>query len=221
MTPMETVTDFVHVFQPGPNRDNAPTLLLLHGTGGSERDLLPLGRRLLPTANLLGVRGQVRENGMPRFFRRLSEGVFDEEDLRRRTHELADFLPVAASRHGFDPARVIAVGYSNGANIAGGLLLLRPESLAGAVLLRPMVPLVPDALPALASTPVLIAAGAQDPMVPRAEAERLAALLRDAGASVTTAFQPGGHGLSSADAQATADWLAAHGFASQGGQTPD
>src|SRR5215207_5564250 len=139
---------FVHQFVPA-QADGAPTLLLLHGTGGNEHDLLDLGRALYPRAALLSPRGQVRENGMPRFFRRLAEGVFDLDDLRRRTADLAAFIAAASAAYGFDPRRVIAVGYSNGANIAASLLLLYPAALAGAVLFHAMVPLVPEELPSL------------------------------------------------------------------------
>src|SRR5499433_2520532 len=135
---------FIHEFVPG---DSDRTLLLLHGTGGSERDLIPLGRELDPNASLLSPRGKVLENGMPRFFRRLAEGVFDLDDLRQRTHDLAAFVAAASEAYQFDPRRVIAVGYSNGANIAASLLLLHPETLAGAVLFHAMVPLIPEKLP--------------------------------------------------------------------------
>src|SRR6266567_1473638 len=155
--PMKPPDDlgFVHVFAPAEKR-NLPTLLLLHGTGGDERDLLPLGRELWPGAALLGVRGKVLENGMPRFFRRFAEGVFDVEDLKHRTNELADFVAAAAQHYGFAADKVVAVGYSNGANIAASMLLLRPEILRGAVLFRAMVPLVPENLPELSSVRVWI-----------------------------------------------------------------
>src|SRR5437588_9417037 len=153
---MRLQPDFIHEFVPGSSER---TLLLLHGTGGNERDLIPLGHELDPGAALLSPRGKVLEHGMPRFFRRLAEGVFDLEDLTRRTHELADFVADAATRYGFDPRNVIAVGFSNGANIAASLLLLRPETLAAAVLFRPMIPLVPETLPDLSRVPVFIAAG--------------------------------------------------------------
>lgn len=198
-------TDFIHTFVPGTS---ARTLLLLHGTGGTENDLVPLGRSLDPAAALLSPRGKVLENGMPRFFRRLAEGVFDEEDLVRRTHELAAFLESAAAQYGFDPGHLVAVGYSNGANIAGGLLLLRPETLSGAALLRPMVPLVPPTMPNLGGKPVLIAAGRQDPIVPAEEAGTLATLLREAGAAVTTSFEDAGHGLTQQTVETTRSWLA-------------
>ncbi len=204
MTPSPSL-DWRHIFVPGRS---ARTLLLLHGTGGTEEDLLPLGRTLDPEAALLSPRGKVLENGMPRFFRRHAEGIFDEEDLIRRTHELADFLAQAAEKYAFDPRGLVAVGYSNGANIAGGLLLLRPNALAGAALLRPMVPLVPEALPNLQGAPVLIAAGTHDPIVPVEEARELAALLGKAGANVTEFFENAGHGLTEATVATTARWCA-------------
>lgn len=198
--------DFVHRYEP-PARPGAPTLLLLHGTGGDEHDLIPLGRELLPGAGLLSPRGKVLEHGMPRFFRRLAPGVFDLDDLRQRTTELAAFLAGAARHYGFDPGQVVAAGYSNGANMAASLLLLRPGSLAGAVLFRPMVPLVPDPIPRLEGVPVFVAAGRRDTVVPPAEAERLAHLLRQAGAAVTLHWQEGGHELRREEVQAAAAWL--------------
>jgi predicted esterase len=198
---------FIHQFIPG-SAPGAPTLLLLHGTGGDETDLLGLGRALDGTAALLSPRGKVLERGMPRFFRRLAEGVFDLEDLTRRTHELADFVADAATRYGFDPRNVIAVGFSNGANIAASLLLLRPETLAAAALFRPMVPLVPETLPDLSRVPVFIAAGRQDPIVPTAEAERLAALLRQAESPVSLHWEMAGHGLMQGDLAAAQEWMA-------------
>jgi predicted esterase len=190
--------DFVHHYQAGADPD-APTLLLLHGTGGSERDLLSLAPELLPDANILSPRGKVLERGMPRFFRRLAEGVFDIEDLRARTAELADFIGAAATHYRFDPTRVVAVGFSNGANIAGSLLLLRPGVLERAVLFRAMVPLIPDPLPSLPKTPVLVSNGRSDPIVPLDETERLAALLAAAGARVILAWQNAGHHLIAGD----------------------
>ena len=199
---------FVHQFVPatGPQ---APTLLLLHGTGGGENDLLPLGGALRPGAALLSPRGQVLERGMPRFFRRLAEGVFDTDDLIRRTHELADFVGAASVAHGFDRANVIAAGFSNGANIAASVLLLRPDVLAGAALLAPMVPLDPAEKPSLAARPVFIGAGRHDPLVPAENTERLAGMLRDAGADVTLHWHTGGHALTPDTVQAAARWLAA------------
>lgn len=195
-----------HRFVPGTRRD-VPALLLLHGTGGSEDDLLPLGERLLPGAALLSPRGQVLENGMPRFFRRLAEGVFDVDDLRRRTRELADF--VDAARRAYELATPpIAVGFSNGANIAAAVLLLRPGTLGGALLLRPMVPLVPEPLPELGGVPVQINAGTSDPVVTPEQSEALGDLLRRAGATVTVDWIRGGHGLTPADVEVGARFLA-------------
>jgi phospholipase/carboxylesterase len=202
---MKTPLDFIHNFVPG---SSGRTLLLLHGTGGDESDMVPLGQRLDPTAALLSPRGKSPEHGMPRFFRRLAEGVFDEEDLIFRTHELADFVENAARQYNFDPKRVVAVGYSNGANIAGALLLLRPEILSGAALLRPMVPIVPKDLPKLEGIPVLIAAGNVDPIVPAENARRLGELLRRAGAEVETHFEDAGHHLTNETIEVTRRWLA-------------
>jgi predicted esterase len=196
---------FVHRFLPGaPDR---PVLLLLHGTGGDESDLLPLGEALAPGAPRLSPRGKVLENGMPRFFRRLAEGVFDLDDLRRRTDELADFVAAARTEYGLGERRPIAVGFSNGANIAAALLLLRPGALGGALLIRPMVPLVPETLPDLAGIPVQINAGQADPLVPPPQSEALAKLLADAGATVTTTWIAGGHALTREDLEAGRSWF--------------
>ena len=202
-----TEAGFVHRFDPA-EEPGAPTLLLLHGTGGDENDLLPLGRMLDERAALLSPRGKVLENGMPRFFRRLSMGVFDEEDLVNRTHELASFVEEAASEYSLDPKRLFAVGFSNGANIAASLLLLHPGLLAGAVLLRAMTPFELETLPDLSGTPVYLAAGRSDQMIPAESTERLAELLREAGAEVTLDWQPGGHGIGRAEVEAARAWLA-------------
>ena len=196
---------FIHQFAPGAS---IRTLLLLHGTGGSEDDLLAVGRTIDPEAALLSPRGKVLENGMPRFFRRLAEGVFDEEDLIQRSHELADFIGEAAAHYGFDAKKVVAVGYSNGANIAGGVLLLRPGVLCGAALWRPMVPLIPETLPELKGVPVLVSAGNQDPIVPAENARDLVNLLRRAGADVTVCFENASHNLTEDTLSATQRWLA-------------
>jgi predicted esterase len=210
---MPAMTDlgFLHRFEPPPAGGSGDTLLLLHGTGGNENDLLPIGQAVAPGAALLSPRGRVLEHGMPRFFRRLAEGVFDEADLKARSHELADFVERAAKRYAFDPARVVAVGFSNGANIAGAMMLLRPDCLAGAILLRPMVPLVPEKLPALAGRPVLVAAGRSDPVVPAGQVEQLSELLASAGAQVTLHWSPGGHTLDRSDLTAAAEWWSAAG----------
>ena len=196
--------DFIHEFVPGPSNR---TLLLLHGTGGNERDLITLGRELDPNAALLSPRGKVLENGMQRFFRRLAEGVFDLEDLQKRTHELADFAAAAADRYDLDNTNIIAVGYSNGANIAASVLLLRAETFGGAILFRAMVPLIPDRIPDLSSVHVWIGAGNQDPIVPASEAEGLSELLRRTGAHVTIRFAKAGHGLTTEDLGAARHWL--------------
>ena len=195
---------FVHKYVPGRS---TRTLLLLHGTGGNENDLIPLGRELDPEANLLSPRGKVLENGMPRFFRRLAEGIFDEEDLIRRTHELADFVQQASAAYSLNRQHLFATGYSNGANIAGSLLLLRPQTLAGAILLRPMVPIVPEPLPDLSGVPVLVVSGRYDPIVPADEAVELVQLLRKAGAEVDESLEHAGHGLTKATAEIARRWL--------------
>ena len=201
---MRPSPDFIHEFVPG---SSSRTLLLLHGTGGNERDLVPLGRELDRRAALLSPRGKVLENGMPRFFRRLAEGVFDLEDLKNRTNELADFVATAAQHYQFAADNVVAVGYSNGANIAASTLLLRPEILSAAILFRAMVPLVPDKQPKLSSMRVWIGAGTNDPIITTSETKRLAELLRKAGADVTIRHFPAGHELTPDDVEAARDWL--------------
>ena len=201
---MRPQPDFIHEFVPGISER---TLLLLHGTGGNERDLIPLGRELDPNAALISPRGKILENGMPRFFRRLAEGVFDLEDLKKRTNELADFIASAAKHYKLTADQIVAVGYSNGANIAAAMLLLRPEILHAAILFRAMVPLVPDNLPDLSSVRVWIGAGDQDPIVPASEAQRLAKLFRDAGADVTIRFANASHGLTDAEVKTAGHWL--------------
>ena len=198
---------YQHYFHRGTD-PAAPPLLLLHGTGGSERDLLPFAQSLAPRSALLAPRGDVLENGAPRFFRRFAEGVFDLEDVRRRTHALADWLIAALQKYGISPDRLIAVGYSNGANIAATLLLLRPESLGGAVLMRSMVVL--EAVPApgvLRGRRVLLLNGTHDPIVPHDHPPRLAALLRTGGASVTVRSHAAGHGLTQVDLKMAMGWL--------------
>jgi glyoxalase family protein len=200
---------FTHRYLP-PQASGAQsrvTLLLLHGTGGNEEDLLPLGRMLLPEAGLLSPRGPVLENGMPRFFRRIAEGVFDLEDLARRTADLAEFIRGATARYRLDPGGIVAVGFSNGANIAGSLLLRDPGLLRGAVLLSPMVPFEPDSLPDLSGTAVLIGAGRADPIAPPAQVERLSALLEACGAEVAVEWHPGGHTIAPAVVTAARRWM--------------
>jgi predicted esterase len=197
---------FIHVYQP-PGQGDGRTLLLLHGTGGNEHDLLPVGQMIAPTAGILSPRGQVLEAGMPRFFRRLAEGVFDVRDLKARTAQLADFVVRAATRYGFARESVVAAGFSNGANIAASLLLLWPETISAAILFRAVVPLEPEPLPPLRGRRVLISNGRQDPLVPVHETERLAGLFRAAGADVSVGWQPGGHALTPNDLALAARWL--------------
>ncbi len=197
---------YQHIFEPGRDASAAP-LLLLHGTGGDERDLLPLARQLAPGAALLSPRGDVLERGAPRFFRRFAEGVFDLADVERRSHALAEFIAAAATHYRFDASRLTAVGFSNGANIAASLLLLRPESLAAAVLLRPMVVLAPATAPSLAGKRVLISSGDFDPIVPPDHPTRLAEQFRRAGADVTLAHHAASHGLVPGDLAAAAKFL--------------
>ena len=199
---------YEHRFDPAPTAADAPTLLLLHGTGGDENDLVPVGRMLLPEANLLSPRGNVPENGMARFFRRLAEGVFDQEDLRRRTEELGKFIDAAAAQYGFDRKRVVAAGYSNGANIAASLLLRQPGALAGAVLLHAMVPFEPDSLPDLTGKPVFLSAGRNDPIVTPENTQRLAAILQSAKADVTLYWHNAGHALTREEIAAAREWIA-------------
>jgi phospholipase/carboxylesterase len=202
--------DFIHRYiQPPDRHDNsALTLLLLHGTGGSEDDLLPLGRELDPHAGLLSPRGKILEAGrIPRFFRRLAEGVFDIEDLTIRTFELAEFVEKASKIYEFDLDKVVAVGYSNGANIVASMLLLKPQTLSGAILFRAMVPLVPDNLPDLSDKRIFLSSGLRDPIATRQEAERLSGLLKQARAVVELRWQNSGHELTQDDIRAAKQWL--------------
>src|SRR6266700_3452852 len=201
---MRLQPDFIHEFVPGTSNR---TLLLLHGTGGNERDLIPLGRELDPNASLLSPRGKILENGMPRFFRRLAEGVFDVEDLKTRTNELADFVASATPHYKLAADQVVGVGYSNGANIAASMLLLRPEIMHAAILFRAMIPLIPDKVPDLSSVRIWIGAGDQDPIVPASETKRLAELLRRVGADVTIHFAKAGHGLTNNELEAAGHWV--------------
>ncbi len=182
-------------------------LLLLHGTGGNESDLVPLGRMLLPGAALLSPRGKVLERGMPRFFRRLAEGVFDQEDLTLRTAELARFIQQASEQYGLDPGKLVAVGFSNGANIAASLLLRFPSLLAGAILMRAMPPFIPAEPVDLGRKPVLMLSGERDPIVQRDQVMQLANLLRDSQADLTLHWGEGGHNLAQDDVSVARDWL--------------
>jgi len=199
---------FIHRFVPAENGIPQPTLLLLHGTGGDEDDLLSLGRELWPGAALLSLRGKVREDGMPRFFRRLAEGIFDIEDLKFRTEELATFIDEAAKQYGFSQKYLIAVGYSNGANIAASLILLHPHYLAAAVLFRVMMPFEPDIIRDFSHLSVFLGAGVRDPIAGRDQVDRVAAILEAGRADVTTFWHNGGHELGADDVEAARAWLA-------------
>lgn len=198
-----------HVFEPASDPEASP-LLLLHGTGGSEHDLLRMGRMLSPGGALLSPRGDVSEGGALRFFPRVAEGVFDAEEVAHRAQALADFVLSAAKHYNIDPGRLIAVGFSNGANVAGAMLLLRPETLAGAVLFRPMVVLdLPAAPSSLVGKRVLITNGSTDPLVPADHPQRLSDLFRSGGAEVTCRVHAASHALVQADVTAARDWLQA------------
>ena len=201
---MTTDLNFVHQFIPG---SSDRTLLLLHGTGGDEHEFVPIGHEIDPAAALLSPRGQVSENGHLRFFRRLAEGVFDLDDLKRRTDDLADFVEAAARHYGFDLSKLVAVGYSNGANIAASVLLQRPGILRTAIMLRAMVPFEPEKVPDLAGVRAWIAGGKQDDIIPPQDTQRLADLLSSAGAEVTTHFFDAGHSLTNFELVLAQRWL--------------
>jgi len=194
-----------HIFQKG-NDPSKPTLLLLHGTGGTEHDLLPLTDKIDPNASILSVRGNVLENGMPRFFKRLAEGIFDEEDLIFRTNELNAFLDEAAKKYDFDRNNILAIGYSNGANIAASLLFHFQDALKGAILHHPMVPRRGVTLPNLSDKHVFIGAGTNDPICLPQESEELASLLKEAGAKVEIHWENRGHQLTYTEVEAAANW---------------
>lgn len=194
-----------HIFKKGSN-PNKPVLLLLHGTGGDENGLMPLADIVDPESSVLSVRGNVLENGMPRFFKRLAEGVFDEEDLIFRTKELNEFLDNAAKEYRFDRKNIVAIGYSNGANIAASLLFHYKEALKGAILHHPMVPRRGINLPDLKDTKVLITAGTNDPICPQQESLELQQILDSAGASVEVHWEDRGHQLTMTEVQAAKQW---------------
>jgi phospholipase/carboxylesterase len=200
--------ELVHRFVTGEGRAASTTLLLLHGTGGDENDLLPLGASLLPGAAILSPRGAVRERGMPRFFARLSEGVFDLEDLAARTEQLIRFVNGAIVKYSLDAHRIVAVGFSNGANIAASVLLTEAGILQGAVLIRAMVPFEPARPVALDGTPVLLLSGQWDSIATPEQARRLEQLLANAGAAPTLTFFDAGHELTRGDIAAAASFLA-------------
>jgi len=199
-----TELSFIHRYEPATDQGRPP-LLLLHGTGGDENDLLGLGRMVSPGSALISPRGKILENGIPRFFRRLSEGVFDEEDVRFRANELADFVTQAREAYGL--AAPIALGFSNGANIAAAMLMLRPEALAGAALLRAMVPLGDAPKTDLTGKRILMISGEMDPIIPMDNVARLASSLAASGAEVQHETLPTGHGLSQTDLHLLAKWF--------------
>jgi phospholipase/carboxylesterase len=203
---------FAHIFINSKSSDNNDlakkfTLVLLHGTGGNEEDLIPLGKEIESTASILSPRGKVLENGMPRFFRRLAEGVFDKEDLKFRTHELADFIQKCSLHYKFDLRKTIAIGFSNGANIAASLLLLRPDIFEGAILFRAMIPLVPNPLPDLSNKKILLSAGVNDPIVSRMETESLYRLFQNANTNIVLKWQNSSHNLIQEDIVAARKWI--------------
>jgi len=197
---------FVHRYLPGED-ETGPIILLLHGTGGNEEDLVELGEALAPGAAILSPRGKVSEQGAARFFRRLAEGVFDHEDLLFRTHELAEFVESASEEYGFDPSKVVAIGYSNGANVAASTILLHPGLLRAAVLFRAMVPFEPEVTPDLSGIPVFMAAGRMDRMIPPDNAQRLAEILDEAGADVDLRWRDTGHPLTYEEVREAKEWL--------------
>lgn len=199
-------SDFVHLFIPS-EKGNKNTLILLHGTGGDENDLVPLGTRVAPDFNLLSLRGKVLENGMPRFFKRLGMGIFDIEDLKFRADELAAFLKDAVEKYGLDASKLIVLGYSNGANIASGVILRHPSVLAAAILLRPMVPYRNAEKVDLKAARILIIAGENDPTMNPKEPKELATLFSGMGAETNIIYEPTGHNLSSRDVTLAKDWI--------------
>ena len=189
------------------DNNDSLTFILLHGTGGNEDDLIPVGQMLSSSASLLSPRGKVLENGMPRFFKRLAEGVFDMEDLKFRTKELADFVKDASNTYSFNLNKTIAVGFSNGANIAASLLLSYPETIKGAILFRAMIPFIPENMPDLSSKKVLLSAGTFDPIVSKSQIEGLLNILQKSGADVTLKWQQSGHNLTQKDIFDAKEWL--------------
>ncbi|HZD81310.1 MAG TPA: alpha/beta hydrolase, partial [Nitrososphaeraceae archaeon] len=217
MDKTKTHLNFIHRFIPSKNEQSEErpiqrkaftTFLMLHGTGGNEQDLIPFAYEIDKRAAILSPRGKVLENGItPRFFRRLAEGVFDLEDLKFRTNELADFVIDASKTYDFDLQHIIAVGYSNGANIAASMLLLRPEILSSAILFRAMVPLLPQTLPDLSDKHIFMSSGLYDPIVSRQEADRLFGLFKKAGANISLSWQESGHELTMEEIRKAREWL--------------
>lgn len=198
---------FIHRFVPAQDSTSGETLIVLHGTGGDENDLLGIGQAVAPGAAILSPRGNVSENGAQRFFKRLAEGVFDPKEVRSRAEELARFIRAAISNHGLDASRVYALGYSNGANIASTAMFIEPGLLQGAVLFRPMLVFEPEERGDLSGSSVFISAGRMDPIVPVSSVERLAELFESSQAEVTLKWQLAGHNLVPSEVREAADWL--------------
>jgi len=198
---------YIHRFVPATDPTAAETLLILHGTGGDENDLIGIGQAIAPGAAILSPRGNVSENGAPRFFKRLAEGVFDPKEVRSRAEELARFIRAAIAKYGLDGNRIFALGYSNGANIASTVMLVEPGLLQGGILLRPMLVYEPSERADLRGSAVFISAGRADAIVPATRVERLAELLQSLGAEVTLKWQLSGHNLMPSEVREAAEWL--------------
>jgi predicted esterase len=201
---------FIHRFVPADDPASGETLVVLHGTGGDENDLISVGQAIAPGAAILSPRGNVLENGAPRFFKRLAEGVFDPKEVRSRAEELARFVRAATVTYRLDPARIFAFGYSNGANVASTVMLVEPGIFLGSILLRPMLVYEPTEKRDLTGSSVLISAGRMDPIVPTESVERLAELLQSTGAEVTVKWQLAAHNLVPSEVREAADWLSLH-----------
>jgi phospholipase/carboxylesterase len=199
---------FIHRFVPAEDSASGETLIVLHGTGGDENDLIGIGQTIAPGAAIISPRGNVSENGAQRFFKRLAEGVFDPKEVRSRAEELARFIRAAITRYGLDATRIYAFGYSNGANIASTVMFIEPGLLQGAILFRPMLVFEPEERGDLSGSSVFISAGRMDPIVPVSSVERLAQLFESCRAEVTLKWQLAGHNLVPSEVREASDWLA-------------
>jgi len=205
---MTTDLGFIHRHVPAADPATADTLVVLHGTGGDENDLISIGQAIAPGAAILSPRGNVLENGAPRFFKRMAEGVFDPKEVRSRADELARFIRGAVVTYRLDPARVYALGYSNGANIASTVMLVEPGIFRGSILLRPMLVYDPPEQNDLSDTAVFISAGRMDPIVPVESVEKLVKLFESAHSNVTVKWQLAGHSLVPSEVREASEWLA-------------
>ena len=199
---------FIHRFVPAEDSASGETLIVLHGTGGDENDLIGIGQTIAPGAAILSPRGNVLENGAPRFFRRLAEGVFDPKEVHSRAEELARFIRAAIIKYGLDATRIYALGYSNGANVASTVMFIEPRLILGAILFRPMLVFEPEEQNDLSGSSVFISAGRVDPIVPVSSVERLAELFESRHAEVTLKWQLAGHNLVPSEVREASDWLA-------------